>query len=82
MQALSLTWGIVALFGMLIGLMPLFGALNWLNIPFAVVGVLISSAALGRARDEGKGMSIAGLVCCTIAVLVGILRLVVGLGVL
>lgn len=80
MQALSLVWGILALIGMLIGFAPLFEALNWLNIPFATMGVLISSAALGRSREERKGMSVAGLVCCTIAVLVGIIRFVLGLG--
>lgn len=80
MQILSLIWGILALMGMLIGFIPLLGALNWINIPFAIIGVMISSAALGRAREEPKGMSIAGLVCCMLAVLVGIIRLVLGVG--
>lgn len=80
MQVLSLIWGILALVGMLVAFMPLFGALNWINIPFAIIGVMISSAALGRSREEPKGMSIAGLVCCTLAVLVGMIRLVMGVG--
>lgn len=80
MQVLSLIWGILALVGMLVAFMPLFGALNWINIPFAIIGVMISSAALGRSREESKGMSIAGLVCCTLAVLVGMIRLVMGVG--
>jgi hypothetical protein len=33
MQVLSLIWGILALMGMLIAFMPLFVALNWINIP-------------------------------------------------
>ncbi len=80
MQVLSLIWGIFALVGMLVAFMPLFGALNWINIPFAIIGIMISSAALGRSREEPKGMSIAGLVCCTLAVLVGMIRLVMGVG--
>jgi hypothetical protein len=80
MQTLSLMWGILALIGMLMGFAPLFEALNWINIPFAALGVLISSAALGRSREERKGLSLAGLACSTIAVFVGIVRLVLGLG--
>jgi hypothetical protein len=80
MQVFSLIWGILALLGLLIGFVPPWGALNWVNIPFAIIGVMISSAALGRSRDEPKAMSIAGLACCMIAVIVGIFRLVVGAG--
>ena len=80
MQVLSLIWGVLTLLGMLIEFLPRFGAIDWINMPFAIIGVMISSAALGRSREEPKGMSIAGLVCCTLAVLVGMIRLTLGVG--
>lgn len=81
MQVLSLVWGIIAIIGMGIGFIPCLGALNWLNIPFAVVGIVVSAIALGTAGQAPKGSSIAGLVCCAIAACFGLFRLVLGAGV-
>lgn len=82
MQILSLTWGILALLGMLVGFVPFFGALNWLLIPFAVVGAMVSAIAAGTApAGVSKGKSIAGLICCGIATIFGLIRLIVGFGV-
>lgn len=81
MQVLSLVWGILAVIGMLAGFLPCFGALNWLNIPFAGIGAIFSAVALGTAKDPNKGASIAGLICCCIAALFGLVRLVIGGGV-
>jgi predicted RND superfamily exporter protein len=52
MQSVSLIWGLFSLFGMLIGFVPFFGALNWLLIPFAVIGTIVSAIALGMAPDD------------------------------
>jgi uncharacterized protein YqgC (DUF456 family) len=82
MHILSLTWGIMALLGMLVGILPLFGALNWLIIPFAGIGAAVSGVALSRSPAENKSMTMAGLVCCLVAMVVGAIRLVLGLGVL
>jgi hypothetical protein len=81
MQVLSLIWGILAILGMVVGFLPCLGALNWLNIPFAGIGIIISGIALGTAGDKPKGSSIAGLVCCVIALFFGIIRLALGGGV-
>lgn len=81
MQVLSLIWGILAILGMVVGFIPCLGALNWLNIPFSSIGIIISSIALGTAGEKPKGSSIAGLVCCAIAVFFGIIRLILGGGV-
>ena len=81
MQVVSLVWGIFAILGMLIAFTPMLGALNWLNIPFAGVGAIFSAIAVGRSAPETKGKSVAGLICCGIAVLFGLVRLVLGLGV-
>ena len=56
MQVLSLIWGILSIFGMFIGFLPLLGWLNWGNIPFAVAGLIISIIATANARDY-KGFS-------------------------
>jgi len=82
MQVVSLIWGILALLGMLVGFMPFFGALNWLLIPFAVIGAILSAIAAGTApAGVSKGKSLAGLMCCGIAAIFGLIRLVVGFGV-
>jgi hypothetical protein len=82
MQMVSLIWGILALVGMLVAFVPFFGALNWLLIPFAVVGAIVSAIAAGTApAGASKGKSIAGLICCGIAAIFGLICLVVGLGV-
>lgn len=82
MQTLSLVWGILAILGMIVGFFPCLGALNWINIPFSAVGLIISLVALAKARpDEQKTGAIAGTVCCAIAVVLGLIRLVLGVGI-
>jgi uncharacterized protein YqgC (DUF456 family) len=81
MQVISLAWGILAVIGMIIGFFPCLGALNWLIIPFAGVGLIISGIALGTAGNYPKGNCIAGLVCCIVALFFGIIRLGLGGGV-
>jgi hypothetical protein len=82
MQLVSLIWGILALVGMLAGFVPFYGALNWLLIPFAGVGAIVSAVAAGAAQEgESKAKSLAGLICCGIATIFGLIRLVVGFGV-
>ncbi len=81
MKVLSLTWGILAIVGMIVGFFPCLGALNWANIPFSVVGLIISIIALVRAKAEPKGAAIAGLVLCAVAIVIGTVRLVAGGGV-
>ncbi len=81
MQVVSLLWGILAVLGMIVGFLPCLGALNWLNIPFAGVGIIISGLALSSADPKPKGSSAAGMLCCTIALFFGLIRLAVGGGV-
>lgn len=82
MQIVSLMWGILALVGMLVGFLPFFGALNWLLIPFAGAGAILSAIAVGTAPAEAsKGKGIAGLICCGIATIFGLIRLIAGFGV-
>ncbi|MGB2808565.1 MAG: hypothetical protein WBC22_12550 [Sedimentisphaerales bacterium] len=82
MQTLSLICGIFAIIGMIVGFFPCLGALNWVNIPLAGIGLIISVIALATAKEGNKGGSIAGVVCCGIAIFFGIMRLILGGGVL
>lgn len=81
MTVLSLVWGILALCGLFVGLVPCLGSLNWINIPFATVGLIVGVVALSKAPPEKKGSAIAGIVMCAIAMLVGFVRLVMGGGI-
>lgn len=81
MQLISLMWGVLAVLGMLVAFFPCLGALNWLLIPFAGIGIIVSGIALGTTGHEPKSSSVAGLVCCIVALFFGIIRLGMGGGV-
>jgi hypothetical protein len=78
MQTIALIWGILAVAGLGLAMFPCLGALNWLNIPFAIVGLIISIVATSNAPTENRGTAIAGLVLNAIAIAFGVLRLVLG----
>jgi uncharacterized membrane protein YgaE (UPF0421/DUF939 family) len=82
MLTLSLVWGILALIGMFVAFLPCLGSLNWLNIPFAGLGLIISVVAVATSKEEKKGAGMAGIVLCAIAVVFGMLRLLAGGGIL
>jgi hypothetical protein len=81
MHVVALVWGILSLCGMFIGFVPCLGALNWINIPFSAVGLLVSIIAHGKAPLDKKGQAMAGIVMNGIAVVLGGIRLVAGAGV-
>ncbi|MBC7553057.1 MAG: hypothetical protein H7257_03665 [Taibaiella sp.] len=64
--------GVICLLLMLVGLVPLLGWVNWINIPVAIVGLIFSS----------MGGSAGGRTMCSVAIIVGILRLIFGGGLL
>jgi hypothetical protein len=80
MQILSLVWGLLAAVGLVVGFIPCFGALNWINIPFAGVGAVVSTITLIGVK--GRVMSAVGLACCVLALMVGVFRLFLGQGLL
>ena len=82
MLTLSLVWGILAIVGMIVGFFPCLGSLNWLNIPFSVIGLIISIVSVVTSKEAKKGGGIAGIVLCAVAVLFGFIRLIAGGGVL
>lgn len=80
MGVLSIIWGVLALMGMLLALPPCLGWLNWLNVPFAVIGLVISGISLG-SHEPTRTQALVGFVMCLIALLVGALRLLIGAGI-
>ena len=81
MQVLSLTWGILALIGMVVGFIPCLGWVNWINIPFAVAGLIFSFIAHLTGNSPQRSNSLVAIILCLIAVLLGSKRLVLGLGI-
>jgi hypothetical protein len=82
MQIASLILGIFSIVGFVFGFFPCLGWFNWFNIPVAIIGLIISIIAIADSKETQKGMSIAGLVCCSVAILFGVIRLVLGGGVI
>jgi hypothetical protein len=82
MKTASLVLGILSAIGMIIGFFPCLGSLNWIIIPFAGVGLIISVIALTQTKEgESKGNAVAGLILCGIAIVLGLIRLLMGGGV-
>ena len=79
LSILSLVWGILAIIGMAVGIIPCFGSLNYLNIPFAVFGLIFSILVV--VLSSKKELAIAGSLLCGTAILIGAIRLVIGFGI-
>ena len=83
MQTLSLVFGILAILGLLIGVVPCLGSLNWLNIPFAIVGAVLGLLAYNSAGPtQPRGTAKTAVVLCALAAGLGLLRLILGGGIL
>ena len=81
MAVLSLVWGILALIGMIVAFFPCLGSLNWINIPFSGIGLIISLVASNSSSQSARGRANTGAILCAIAVVIGFFRLVAGGGV-
>ena len=79
MQVIGLILGLISIVGMFVFFLPLLGALNWLNIPLAIIGFIISLLSILNAKR--KGIGIAGIILCSVAIVVGIGRLKIGCGI-
>ena len=80
MSILSLIWGISSICILAVGFFPCLGALNWLGIPFSFLGFIVSIFAYMDANAE-KGQAMVGIVGCSVAVIFGIIRLIIGGGI-
>ncbi len=72
MNILSIILGLVSSVVMLVGLIPLLGWINWLMLPFAVIGMIIG--VFGERKT--------GLILNIIVAAVGFLRLILGGGII
>lgn len=80
MATISLIWGILSIIGLVIAFFPCLGSLNWLNIPFSLIGLVISLIASNSSSQSSRGRANTGTVLCAIAVVLGFLRLIAGGG--
>jgi len=76
--------GIIAIIIMVVALFPCIGAINWLNIPFGIVGLILNIMAISESSSGGTptGRNVAGAIMCGIAIAFGGLRLIIGGGIL
>jgi len=79
LQWVILAWGIIGLTVMGIALMPLMGMLNWINIPFAGLGVIMGFVAIFAIKIR-KWPSFVGTALCLFAIVVGSIRIIFGVG--
>lgn len=82
MGMVSLLWGIVAMFWMVLALIPVIGITNWLLIPFAAFGAVLAAIGIAITSQEKRGRAKAGLVLNGIVIIVAIWRLGLGGGVI
>ena len=78
MGVISVAWGILSVLGMVVGFFPCLGWLNWVNIPFAAAGLVISIIATVKPHTRGAGAI--GMLLNGGAVVFGVLRLFMGGG--
>ena len=79
MQFIGLLFGIFSIIGMFIAFLRLLGWMNWGVIPFAIAGLVISIIGVATARKSNK-LGVAAIVLCSIAIVIGALRLNLGGG--
>ncbi|MBT9174078.1 MAG: hypothetical protein DDT21_02489 [Syntrophomonadaceae bacterium] len=80
MGIISLLIGIIAIFIMVLALIPLLGWINWFNLPLAATGWIVGLVAL--IKGKSTLVAIIGLMLCSIALLIGTARLIAGGGIL
>jgi hypothetical protein len=77
----AMTAGIVLASVTLLGLIPCLGWLNWFTLIFGKMAIILSIVALVADKDASrKNMAVIGLVLSSSAVVVAILRLIIGGG--
>ncbi len=74
MGIVSFAWGIAAFGFVVLAFVPCLAPLDWFNLPFSSLGVLIGLAALFRAAD--KAIAITGFTCSAIGLGVTLVRLI------
>jgi hypothetical protein len=78
MGVIALVIGLFAFLFMCIGLIPFLGWFNWLNLPLAVVGLVVGAIGLRGRRTQAAALG--GVIFCGSALVIGVFRLIVGAG--
>jgi hypothetical protein len=71
--------GLLSILGMAIGFIPLLGWFNWLNIPFAFIGLVLGIVVVARSKNS---YALAGAIMAGLAIAIGTFRLAIGGGIL
>ena len=82
MGLVSLIWGIFAMLGMFVALIPLLGWMNWAVIPFAGVGIIIAAIGIALTSTEKRGRAKVGLLLNAIVIVISAIRLSIGGGII
>lgn len=73
--------GIVAISFMLIGFIPCLGWLNYLNLTFSFITIILSIVALASAKsDSARSAAVLGIALVVMAICLGVGRLILGGG--
>lgn len=80
MGVISLLWGLVSVCWMLLAFIPLLGWGNWFMIPWAGVGILFGAVVVAAKAPQNRGAAKVGLLLNVLAVGFGIVRLMLGGG--
>ena len=70
---------VIAIIVFVVALIPCFGCINWINIPVALIGLVLNVIVIARGNYTGKTTT--ALVLCLIAMIAGAIRLVLGGGI-
>lgn len=77
MIKLSFAWGIFAFATTLLAFLPCLSPVNWFNLPFSAIGVILSAVAVARSGSDRPVAAVA-LICSGLALGVSIIRLLIG----
>jgi len=73
MSVIGFIFAMLSALVLLLTIIPLLGWINWLNIPFAFLGLIFS--VIGVTATKNKGIGMAGIVISCVVIILGILRL-------
>ena len=80
MSILGFIIGVLTGLGLTLSIFPLLGWLNWLNIPVAIIGLILS--IIGTSKGKHRFFGIAGIIINALIIIFGAIRLYLGGGII
>jgi hypothetical protein len=77
MSTAGMVLAIFSVFGMLVGMVPFCGWVNWFNIPVAFIALLLSVAGM-ITGSGGRNQALAGIILAVAAIGFGGIRWIMG----